>query len=437
MSVIGQGSAARTLLCSDLREHRRVVVKELHFAHLTDWKHLELFEREARMLARLEHPSIPRCFDYFQDAGESATFYIVQELIEGPSLLRRMESGPMLGQKDIRKIAIGLLDVLEYLHGRAPPIIHRDIKPSNVLLRPNGTPALIDFGGIRAAWRHRDEGATVVGTFGYMAPEQSLGKATPASDLYSLGATLLHLVTGQPPSAFPFDSGRIEVPDDLPTDRRLANLIEALLRPAPRDRPADAEAARAQLTAAAPPTPARAMIPSARPQLPAKPQLPATPPRKSIFGASGEPRFVDLGNPPRDPKGEFRDVYRNLMHPYFPARRAWSDSEHVFWVGFAGAASVLSLGIAPAIYAWLLRKRRREYDDLFRFGAFTAGLIRSIPKSDMAMSTMIRYEFEARGVLLQAYFQQPGEIARYWSPGDTVAVLYDPDDPSRSCIVHR
>ncbi|MGH7636252.1 MAG: serine/threonine-protein kinase [Gemmatimonadaceae bacterium] len=431
VSVIGQGSAARTLLCADLREERRVVVKELHFAHLSDWKHLELFEREAKMLARLQHPNIPRCFDYFQGAGESATFYIVQEFIEGPSLLQRMESGPMLGQKEIREIAIGLLDVLEYLHGRAPPIIHRDIKPSNVLLRADGTPALIDFGGIRAAWQPRDAaGATVVGTFGYMAPEQSLGKATAASDLYSLGATLLHLVTGLPPSAFPFDSGRIEVPDDLPTDRAVANLIEALLRPAPRDRPPSAEAARALLTDPAPRKAGRAMTPHAK-------QLPATPPRKSIFGASGEPRFVDMGNPPRDPRGELRDVYRNLMHPYFPARRAWSDTEHLFWVGFAGAASLVTLGAAPAIYGWLLRKRRMRYDDLFRFGSFTTGTIRSIPKTDIALSTMIRYEFEVGGIPLQGYFEQPGEMSRYWSAGDAVAVLYDREDPSRSCIVHR
>jgi hypothetical protein len=82
VSVIGQGSAARTLLCSDLRTEGRVVVKELHVAHLTDWKHLELFEREAKMLGRLDYPGIPRVFDYFQGEGESAAFYIVQEYIE-------------------------------------------------------------------------------------------------------------------------------------------------------------------------------------------------------------------------------------------------------------------------------------------------------------------------------------------------------------------
>lgn len=432
LSVIGQGSAARTLLCSDLREHRRVVAKELHFAHLSDWKHLELFEREAKMLGKLEHPSIPRVFDYFQGDGESATFYIVQEYIEAPSLLQRLESGPMLGQQEIHEIAVGLLDVLDYLHGRAPPVIHRDIKPSNVLLRANGTPALIDFGGVRVGWHPGGTtGATVVGTFGYMAPEQFAGQAGPKSDLYALGATLLHLVTGRPPSDFPFDTGRIEVPDDLPTDKPLTGLIEALLRPAPRDRPSTARAARDLLTNPAPRETAQALIPRVMPP------TAITAPRRSVFGESGEPRFVDMGNPPRDPMGEFRDVYRNLMHPLFPARRAWSDLEHLLWVGFAGFASVVTLGGAPAIYGWMHYKRRKTYDDLFRRGTFTTGTIRAIPGSDMGQSTTVKYDFEVGGVSYRGYMRQPGEMVRYWSASDAVPVLYDPEDPTRSCIVYR
>lgn len=433
VSVIGQGSAARTLLCSDLREDRRVVVKELHFAHLTDWKHLELFEREAEMLGRLEHPSIPRVFDYFQGEGGSGTYHIVQEFIDAPSLLQRMESGPMLGQKEIHEIALGLLDVLEYMHGRAPPIIHRDIKPANVLLRPDGAPALIDFGGVRAAWQPGGAaGATVVGTFGYMAPEQFAGRAAPTSDLYSLGATLLHLVTGHPPSAFPFDAGRIEIPDDLPTDKPLAGLIEALLRPAPRDRPSIAQAARDLLTNPAGQQARQMMTPHARPPAP----VVATP-GKSIFGASGEPRLVHMGDPPRDPRGELRDVYRNLMHPLFPARRAWSDLEHLLWIGFSGTASIVTLGVAPALYGWALRRRRTKYDDLFRHGSFTTGTIRSIPAVDVGMYTMVKYEFEVGGISCLGYMQHPGEMARYWSVSEAVSILYDPEDPSRSCIVYR
>jgi hypothetical protein len=323
--------------------------------------------------------------------------------------------------------------VLAYLHGRAPPVIHRDIKPSNVLLRANGTTALIDFGGVRAAWQPRGAaGATVVGTFGYMAPEQFAGQAGPTSDLYALGATLLHLVTGHPPSDFPFDSGRIEIPDDLPTDSRLADLIQALLHPAPRDRPSTAQAALDLLSNPEPRKAGQIVTPHSMPSAPA-----VATPRKAIFGESGEPRFVHMGNPPRDPRGEFRDVYRNLMHPLFPARRAWSDFEHLLWVGFSGAASIVTLGGAPALYGWLLRKRRKKYDHLFRHGLLTTGTIRSIPGVDVGMSTMIKYEFEVGGISYLGYMQQAGEMARYWSVSDTVAILYDPQDPSQSCIVYR
>jgi hypothetical protein len=159
-------------------------------------------------------------------------------------------------------------------------------------------------------------------------------------------------------------------------------------------------------------------------------------PRRSVFGESGEPRFVHMGNPPRDPRGEFRDVYRNLMHPLFPARRAWSDLEHLIWIGFSGTASIVTLGGAPALYGWLLRKRRKTYEDLFRHGLFTTGTIRSIPDA-LGLYTMIKYEFEVGGISYRGYMQQPREMARYWSVSDTVPILYDPEDPSRSCIVYR
>jgi serine/threonine protein kinase len=292
---------------------------------------------------------------------------------------------------------------------------------------------LIDFGGVRAAWQPpAAAGATVVGTFGYMAPEQFAGHAKPTSDLYALGATLLHLVTGHPPSDFPYDAGRIEIPHDLPTDSALAGLIEALLRPAPRDRPGTARAARDLLMN--PAVPKAGQIVTPRSMLPGSPAVAV--PSNSAFGESGEPRFVNMGNPPRDPRGEFSDVYRNLMHPLFPARRAWSDFEHLLWIGFSGAASIVTLGGAPALYAWLLRKRRKKYDHLFRHGLLATGTIRSIPDQFSAF-TMVKYQFDVGEISLLGYMQQPREMARYWSVLDTVPVLYDAEDPSASCIVHR
>jgi serine/threonine protein kinase len=427
--VLGEGSSARTLLCRDLRDDRQVAVKELHIAHLENWKFLELFEREASMLAKLDHPGIPRVYDFFQRDGEAHSLYIVQELIEGVSLQQRMETGPMLGQQEIRDLALGVLEVLQYLHGRAPPVLHRDIKPSNVLLRPEGRPALIDFGGVCFGWRlPGSAGTTVVGTFGYMPPEQLVGQSGPTSDLYALGATLLHVLTGRPPSQFPFDSGRIEVPPDLPAARGLVKLVEATLRPAPRDRPQTAEAARRILLDDSTSHSGAVAVSTVN--------RPPSPVRRNVAITSGDgPRFVDMGDPPRDPKGPFSDVYRNLMHPLFPARRLWSSGVHVVWVGFAGAMSIVTVGVFPAIYAWRVSRRRKKFDELFRHGHFTTGTLRS--QRWAGTFAHFRYEFEVEGSSYLATMEYAQEMARYWDAGDTVPVLYDPDDPTLSCFVYR
>jgi hypothetical protein len=111
--------------------------------------------------------------------------------------------------------------------------------------------------------------------------------------------------------------------------------------------------------------------------------------------------------------------------------------EHFFWAGFAGFASVVTLGGVPAVYGLQSRKRRRKYDQLFRHGVLAAGSIRSIPQNEVNMYTMIKYEFEVGGNSYLGYMPQPREMSRYWSVSDAVSILYDPEDPTRSCIVYR
>jgi serine/threonine protein kinase len=428
---LGSGSSARTFLCTDLRDGRRVAVKEMHVARVGDWKHLELFEREAKTLAKLDHPGIPRVYDFFQGDADGSALYIVQELVDGPSLQNRMDAGPLLGQDEIRELAMGVLDILEYLHGRAPPILHRDIKPSNVLIRPDGRPALIDFGGVCVGWRPPGTaGTTVVGTFGYMPPEQLVGQGGTTSDLYSLGATLLHVVTGRAPSEFPFDSGRIEVPTNLPIQAPLARLIEALLRPAPRDRPQSAAEARRILLGG--PRESSMSVAIGAPTTP-----PAPTDRRVTISSGDGPHFLDMGEPPRDPRGELRDVYRNLIRPLFPAHRLWSSAEHVVWVGVTTALSVVTLGVGYGLYRWGVHQRRLKYDALFREGTATWGTIRSVETSDARVYATFKYEFEVAGMTYVAFMDYAREMARYWGVGDTVPVLYDPEDPRRSCFVYR
>ncbi len=190
---LGEGSSARTLACLDLVEERHVAVKELRVGQLESWKQVEMFEREAKALAGLRHQGIPEIHEFFEheELGAGLTLYLVQELIDGPALQSRIGQAPLLGESDVLDIALGVLDILEYLHGRTPPLYHRDIKPSNIVLRKSGAPVLVDFGGVCHGWRpEQSGGSTVTGTYGYMPPEQLMGRVSPQSDLYALGATL-------------------------------------------------------------------------------------------------------------------------------------------------------------------------------------------------------------------------------------------------------
>lgn len=162
------------------------------------------FKREALLLSSLEHPSIPTIYDYFHDEREGR-FYLVMKYVSGGDLASRLKSSPegRIEEKLVTKWAIEIADVLEYLHNHQPPIIYRDLKPSNIMIDSNtGRVVLVDFGIAR--WIRREEkGVTAVGTMGYAPPELFAGAADPRSDIYSLGATMFHLLTGADPQNNP------------------------------------------------------------------------------------------------------------------------------------------------------------------------------------------------------------------------------------------
>ena len=199
--VLGRGGGGTTYRAARVEDGGGVAVKRLALGDLRDWKLLELAEREARVLSRLEHPAIPRYVEHFvDDGGDGHTFTLVQQLVAARSLRAWREGGWHPRESELQDVAAQVLDVLAYIHALSPPLVHRDIKPENVLRGDDGRIYVVDFGGVRDTVRTATGGSTVVGTFGYMAPEQFRGAATPASDLYGLGATIVYLATGLAPT---------------------------------------------------------------------------------------------------------------------------------------------------------------------------------------------------------------------------------------------
>ncbi|MGF1517309.1 MAG: serine/threonine protein kinase [Nodosilinea sp.] len=249
---LGQGSSGTTYAAEVLKTGRAIALKELSLRGRQDWKKIELFEREARILKTLNHPAIPQYIDYFQvDTADNRWFYLAQDLAEGTSLADWVETGGRVNEAEARRIATEILQVLIYLHGLNPPVIHRDIKPQNIIRHDDGHIYLVDFGAVQTV--HRDgQGSTVVGTYGYMAPEQFRGQAVPATDLYSLGATLLFLLTHQSPADLPQARLRIDFRPYVAVSDAFAAWLDQLIDPLVEDRFASAQMALAALTEPAP-----------------------------------------------------------------------------------------------------------------------------------------------------------------------------------------
>jgi WD40 repeat protein/tRNA A-37 threonylcarbamoyl transferase component Bud32 len=186
----------------------------------------EAFQREAYLLAGLKHPNLPHIYDHFREAGR---WYLVMDFIEGQTLETLLEQTPAhrLPVNDVLKIGLQLANVLDYLHTNQPPIIFRDLKPANVMLTASGQVYLIDFGIARLFKPGQVKDTSIIGTPGYLAPE-GYGKAqtTPRSDIYSLGATLHHLLSGIDPSERPFFFAPLQPPVPAPLQALVAQMVK-------------------------------------------------------------------------------------------------------------------------------------------------------------------------------------------------------------------
>lgn len=470
--IIGEGANATTYLATDRETDRRCAVKELRIAEAESFEVIRLFEREASVLEQLGHPGIPGYFDEFRlEDDRGVALCIVQEYVDG-STLEEALSERRWAEPEILELLASILEIADYLHDRSPPVVHRDIKPENVILTGDDDPALVDFGSVRAAVRPDGEGRTITGTVGYMAPEQFAAHAEPATDIYGVAATGVHLLTGRPPSEMLDQTNRLDWEPYAETSEPTAAVLHAMLARDPEERPQDAgEVAdwlrgiasqeitdRADLARVAPEIDGSAGGSersggsdgeSAPPGPPAQSQggVAARPERE---GAAGEPaRWSVDEKTPRFLPGDFdqrlcRDTARTesistgvgavvVLGGFLAVVVAFNVGSGSFVAILAFLAILVGAGFLAAGYT--ARRKLRKMREVYRNGAYTVG---TVTGSEMDATRrrhrgkIVHYEFEV---------SRPGEqslIVEGWTKteapkiparGDPVPVLYDPGEP--------
>ncbi len=202
LRILGRGGMGTTYLVWNKNKTIQgapflLVLKEMNANMLRIPKARELFEREARILNNLNHPNIPKYYDFFVETDHK---YLVMELIHGHNLEQFTYSRGAVDQERAVKWMIQVCDTLAYLHGLEPALVHRDIKPANLILRNlDSRVMLLDFGAVKELGTSL---GTRIGVEGYSAPEQYRGQPCPQSDLYGVGTTLIFLVTGKTPMQY-------------------------------------------------------------------------------------------------------------------------------------------------------------------------------------------------------------------------------------------
>lgn len=205
LNKVGQGGMSVVYLAMNEKANKQWAIKEVRKDGIKDFEVVKQgLVAETDILKRLNHPHLPSIIDVI-DKDDS--FIIIMDYIQGNSLASRLEEYGAQPQEDVVEWAKQLCDVLGYLHSRTPAIIYRDMKPSNVMLKPDGNVTLIDFGTAREFKEKNLADTTCLGTVGYAAPEQfgGMGQTDGRTDIYCLGATLYHLVTGMNPCEPPYD----------------------------------------------------------------------------------------------------------------------------------------------------------------------------------------------------------------------------------------
>jgi hypothetical protein len=419
-ALIGEGGFGRTYEARDHELGRVVVVKELTLKGLPDWKPVEHFEREAKVLASLDHPGVPGFVEAFTlDDGEGGDlrYFIVSEKIDGETLQARIDAGHRWSAEGALRLTRDLLGALDYLHSIVPPVIHRDIKPANIVLTRDERPVLVDFGAVRDLGVSDKTTATVLGTPGYMAPEQALGRSDARSDLYGLGATLAHVFTHRHPQELLDESMRLDPRALRALPSSVRDILSRLTEPDPAARPANAADVLSPPPASQLPTEAvKALVPT-------KTQVEHLP--APLGGRHLPPRVLgDAALATMRPENMKKTVLPPLAIMFIAA----------FSVGLAPgvigpALPFVILACLGAIFGsrFVAAKRGQK---AARHGIESTGFITAANAGNQGTFLEFTYEVEGRSYQGHAYSRDALALAKL-EKGSPIHVYYDPADPTR------
>ncbi len=205
---------------------RECTLECLRFADLAEWSDLERFERESEILKSISHPAVPRWLETFRHGDDLC---IVSEALEGQTVRSLIASGRTLSAREIEDLLIQGLEILAHLHGQTPSIMHRDVSPDHVRVDTSSPHLRLILTGFGSARTSPGSGLSAVGTFGSMAPEQAIGTSVPASDLYSLGVTLLSLASHALPEDLANSEGSLRTDALSPLPERVRAVLTAMM----------------------------------------------------------------------------------------------------------------------------------------------------------------------------------------------------------------
>lgn len=440
-AIIGKGAAGTTYRATRVEDGVQVAIKELLLRSIDSFETETLFQREAEVLRTLHHPGVPRYYEHMSaGSGKQMGFYLVQEFVAGTNLAVDLAERRFT-EIQILEMLREICEILSYLHGFRPPVIHRDIKPANIMRRhSDGRLVLIDFGSVRAAVVDPQLGGnTVAGTFGFMAPEQFAGQATPASDLYGLGATALALLSRQEPQVFMDHDHRLIWQEAVHASAGLKSVLADLLQRDPGRRPQDAAVVAARLAAVA----TSGVDPEARSVAP----MPAVAAERQV-ALWAEPPFAPREPPSLtmravDPGASFNLLFGSIFGGVGGTLGivftgvAIGTGDWIF--GLVGPLIGLIFGGIGGTFLVLGIKRVKRLRAIYRHGEVAQGRVHDVARDwtirvNGRSPLRITYLFEVQGRRLQGTGHSWDEWHMDAARDTPVAVLYDRDDPTRNML---